>query len=358
MSSARLPLTAASRRTFLSAAGAGLALAAGPASLMSASRASAQSGLPDGLLTRRIPSSGEELPAVGLGTFMTFDALPGTSREPFRQVMQIYWEGGARVIDTSPLYGSGETTVGDLATALGISDRMFVTSKIWATGEHLADESEVLRSLERSESRLWRRPIDLMQSHSLVNVDVVLPFLRAWKREGRIRYTGVSHHENTYHAALQTWVERGDLDFLQVNYSIFNRAIEERLLPAAQARGVAVNVNMAFEKARLFKVVEGRDPPAFAREFGAETWAAFFLKYVLSHPAVTCVLPATSSPAHAAENIAALRGPLPDANMRRRMVRHMESIPGFSGVAEMPWYPDKRYPGLISQAQAALRARA
>lgn len=358
MSSTQPLVAAASRRTVLGGAVGGFALAAAPACLLSAGRATAQSALPGAVLTRRIPSSGEDLPAIGLGTFMTFDALPGASRESFRQVMQTYWEGGARVIDTSPLYGSGESTVGDLATALGVSERMFVTSKIWATGEYLADESEVLRSLERSESRLWRRPIDLMQSHSLVNVDVVLPFLRAWKREGRIRYTGVSHHENTYHGALQTWIERGDLDFVQVNYSIFNRAVEERLLPVAQERGVAVNINMAFEKARLFKVVEGRDPPAFARAFGAETWAAFFLKYVLSHPAVTCVLPATSDPAHAAQNIAALQGPLPDADTRRRMVRHMDTIPGFSGIAGMPWYPDKRYTGLISQAQTALRGRA
>lgn len=196
-----------------------------------------------------------------------------------------------------------------------------------------------------------------MQCHSLVNVDVVLPYLRAWKREGRIRYTGVTHHENVYHEALLNWVERGALDFLQVNYSIFNRAAEERLLPSAQQRGVAVNINMPFEKARLFKVVEGRDPPAFAREFGAKTWAAFFLKYVLSHPAVTCVLPATSSPAHAVENVAALHGPLPDATTRRRMIAHMEGIPGFATIGAMPWYPDKRYTGLIGRSQAQLKAR-
>lgn len=345
----------ASRRAVLGGSLAGFALAPAPA-LFAPAPARAQAR-PGDILSRRIPSSGQEIPAIGLGTFLTFDALPGAPREAFREVMRTYWDGGARLIDTSPLYGSAEITVGDFATDLGISDTMFIANKIWATGDFLADESHILRSLELSEGRLWRRPIDLMQCHSLVNVDIVLPYLRAWKREGRIRYTGVSHHENVYHPALLSWVERGDLDFLQVNYSIFNRGAEERLLPAAQARGVAVNVNMPFEKARLFKVVEGRDLPAFAREFGAETWAAFFLKYVLSHPAVTCVLPATSNPPHAAENIAALRGPLPDASMRRRMVQHMESIPGFAGIGEMPWYPDKRYPGLINQAQAALRAR-
>lgn len=347
-----------SRRALLGTAAAGLALVAGPAALAAGVGAASTRTTPgNAALMRAIPSTGEMLPAVGLGTFMTFDALPGEPREPFRRVMQTYWNGGARVIDTSPLYGSGEISVGDFAVALGISDRFFVSNKIWATGEYLADESHALRSLELSEGRLWRRPIDLMQCHSLVNVDIVLPYLRAWKREGRIRYTGVTHHENVYHPALLSWVERGDLDFLQVNSSIFNRAAEERLLPAARERGVAVAVNMPFEKARLFKVVEGREPPAFAREFGAETWAAFFLKYILSNPAVTCVLPATSNPAHAAQNIAALRGPLPDQSTRRRMVRHMQTIPGFNRMAEMPWYPDKRYSGLIGRAQAELRAR-
>jgi len=309
------------------------------------------------VLHRTIPSTGEQIPAIGLGTFLTFDLLPGAARQALRQVMQTYWAGGARLIDTSPLYGSAEISVGDFATALGFTDDMFVANKIWATGDYLADDSHIRRSLELSEGRLWRKQIDLLQCHSLVNVDVVLPYLRAWKREGRIRYTGVSHHENVYHQALLNWVERGALDFLQVNYSIFNRAVEERLLLAAQQRGVAVNINMPFEKARLFKIVEGRDPPVFAREFGAETWAAFFLKYVLSHPAVTCVLPATSSPAHAVENVAALHGPLPDATTRRRMVAHMESIPGFATIGAMPWYPDKRYTGLIGRSQAELKAR-
>lgn len=312
---------------------------------------------PSDVLMRSIPSSGERLPAIGLGTFQTFDLLPGTPRDALRQVIQAYWDGGARLIDTSPLYGSAEITVGDFATSLGIGEQMFIANKIWATGDFLADESQIKRSLELSEGRLWRNKIDLMLCHSLVNVDVVLPYLRAWKREGRIRYTGVSHHENAYYPALASWVERGDLDFLQVNYSIFNRAVEQTLLPAAQRRGVAVNVNMPFEKARLFKIVEGRDPPAFAREFGADTWATFFLKYVLSHPAVTCVLPATSNPAHARQNIAALRGPLPDEAMRRRMVTHMQSIPGFAEIGTMPWYPGKNYMGLIGRSQAQLKAR-
>jgi diketogulonate reductase-like aldo/keto reductase len=152
-------------------------------------------------------------------------------------------------------------------------------------------------------------------------------------------------------------VERGNLDFLQVNYSIFNRQAEERLLPAAAQRGIAVLTNMPFEKARLFKIVEGRKLPDFAKELEATTWAQFFLKWVISNPNVTCALPSTSNPAHALENVAALRGPLPDRDMRVRMVRHMETLPGFDRIAEMPWYPDKRYPGIIGRSQAELRAR-
>ena len=196
-----------------------------------------------------------------------------------------------------------------------------------------------------------------MQVHSLVNVDFMVPYLRAWKKEGRIRYVGVTHFENPYLEPLASWVERGNLDFVQVNYSIFNRRAEERILRAAAERGTAVITNMPFEKARLFKIVEGRPVPDFVREIGIENWAQFFLKWVVSNPAVTCTLAATSNPEHAAENVSALRGPLPDAAMRQRMVRHMETIPGFDRLADMPWYPDKRYSGIIGRAQAQLRAR-
>ena len=344
-----------SRRTLLKRIGLGACAAAAP-SLMLPPMPAAYAQSSD-LITRRIPSSGEVLPAIGLGTFLTFDVIPGQPRDHLGEVMRTYLNGGAKLIDTSPLYGTGEITVGDFATSLGVHDRLFISNKIWSTGDYLADESHALRSIDLSEARLWRRPIDLMQCHSLVNVDVILPYLRAWKREGRIRYTGVTHHENSYMPPLTSWVERGNLDFVQVNYSIFNRQAEERLLSAAAERGVGVLINMPFEKARLFKVVEGRELPDFARELGIETWSQYFLKWVISHPAVTCAIPATSNPAHAVENIAALRGPLPDRAMRARMVKHMESIPAFSKIAEMAWYPDKKYPGIIGRAQQELRKR-
>jgi diketogulonate reductase-like aldo/keto reductase len=353
-----------SRRNFIrSAATLGVAAASIPGEqLISASAAQAQQGggqqtAAGPVITRTIPRTNEALPVIGLGTFLTFDVVPGQKRDHLREVIRRYWQAGARVIDTSPLYGTGEISVGHFATSLGIADQIFVSNKIWSTGEFLFDESHARRSLEQSLGRLWRERIDVMHCHSLVNVEMVLPYLQAWKKEGRIRFVGVTHHESAYHDLLASWIERGSVDFVQVNYSIFNRGAEARVLTAAADRGVAVFVNMPLEKARLHKVVENRPLPAFAKEIGAENWAQFFLKWVISHPSVTCVLPSTSNPDHAAENIGALRGPLPDRDMRARMVRHMETVPGFDQIATMPWYPDKRYPGVIGRAQGELRAR-
>jgi diketogulonate reductase-like aldo/keto reductase len=311
------------------------------------------------LYKRLIPSSNEAIPALGLGTFLVWDQMPGANRDAFREVLRIHAEGGVRVVDTSPMYGHGETILGHAASALGVNDRLFIANKVWATGDFLADELASRQSLDTSRQRLWRERIDAVHVHNLVNVDVLLPYLRAWKREGLIRYTAISHFENPYHSVLEDWVRRGNLDIIQVNYSIFNRGAEERLLPAARDAGVAVFTNMPFEKARLFQVVQGRPVPDFAREFGAATWASFFLKWTMAHPAVTCVLAATSDPVHAAENVAALQGPLPDQAMRQRMLRHMEGIAGFDRIAAMPWYPgkDRLYQGAIRQAQARLRQR-
>lgn len=328
-----------------------------PAAPAGAQGRPATGAMPADILTRNIPRSGEALPAIGVGTFLTFDVLPGQPRDHLRAVLQRFWEAGGRVCDTSPLYGTGEVSVGDHAAALGIADGLFIANKIWSTGDFLADESHARRSLVQSQNRLWRERMDLMQVHSLTNIEVVLPYLKAWKKEGRIRYTGITHYEDAYLPLLASWIERGDPDFVQVNYSIASRRAEERVLPLAAERGVAVLTNMPFEKARLFALVQGRPLPPFAKEIGAQNWAQFFLKWVVSHPAVTCALPSTSNPEHMAQNMGALRGPLPDDEMRRRMVRHMESIPGFDKVTQTPWYPGKRYPGIIGRAQAELRAR-
>jgi diketogulonate reductase-like aldo/keto reductase len=348
------------RRDLLKIAGLGLAASATMpfgAALVSAPAHAQQALQPANLHTRAVPRSGEVLPAIGLGTFLTFDVVPGGKRDHLLEVVRRFWQGGGRVLDTSPLYGMAEVNVGDFLAMLGIADQAFVANKIWSTGEYLADDSHAARSFATSQQRLWRERMDVIQCHSLVNVDVAVPLMKAWKKEGRVRYIGVTHHEPEYFDLLAQWIGRGDLDFVQVHYSIHTRQAEERVLRAAADQGVAVLVNMPLEKARLHKIVEGRPLPDFARELGITTWSQYFLKWVIANPAVTCAMPATANPEHQTENMAALRGPLPDREMRARMLRHMEGIPGFDRLASMPWYPDKTYPGVIGQAQRSLRGR-
>ncbi|WP_181785292.1 aldo/keto reductase [Streptomyces phytophilus] len=344
------------RRRVLQATG-GLAVAAAAAGAGTAA-AQGRAGAPGPreLITREVPGTGERLPAVGLGTFTTFDTLPDAPTGHIAEVVRRFYEAGGRVVDTSPLYGAAETNTG--AALTGFQDRVFLADKIWSTGDFLWDEGHALASLERSMERLARgRPLDVVQVHSLVNIDCVLPMLHAWKREGRIRAIGVTHHEPAYFDVLADWIERGDVDFVQVHYSVRTRAAEERVLPAAADNGVAVLVNMPLEKARLHHVVRGREVPDLVGEFGAATWSQFFLKWVLSHPAVTAVLPATSDPDHLTENVGAMRGELPDRALRRLMVRYMEKVPGFDALPTAPWYPGKSYPGLVTRAQSAIRER-
>lgn len=303
---------------------------------------------------RTLPRSGEALPTVGLGSFMTFDLLPGADRSHLARVLQTYVEGGSSVVDTSPLYGMGEINVGDLSAMLDYGgDRLWTATKVWETGDYLGDASRARQSLDRSLQRLWRSRIDAVQVHSLVNVDTVLPRLKEWKQQGLIRHIGVSHHDETYFEPMAQWIAKGELDIVQLHYSIAMREAEKRLLPLAADKGVGVLVNMPFEKARLFSLVGSRPVPDFAREIGIADWSEYFLKWVIGHPAVTCALCATSVPAHAAENIAALRGEIPDAALRRRMLQHVEGLPGFDRLLREPWYPGKRYPGVVARAQQA-----
>lgn len=356
------------RRDFLGAASLGVAgLGAAALSVASFSSPAGAQSQPSAVArssteparTRAIPRTGQRLTTLGLGTFLTFDARPGDNRDHLSEVFRRYVSAGGRVVDTSPLYGSAEVSVGAFLAATPEASEMFLANKIWSTGEYSGDESHALASFEQSRLRIWRDTIDLMQCHSMVNAQVVVPLMQAWKKEGRIRYVGVTHHETGEQDRLVEFIERGTVDFVHTNYSIFSRGAERRLLPAAAERGVGVLINLPLEKARLMKVVESRPLPDFAREFGASTWAQFFLKWVMGHPAVTTVLCGTSSPDHAADNVQAMYGSLPDEAMRRRMVQHMETIPGFADVGRMPWYPgkDTQYQGLIRMAQARARAR-
>lgn len=341
------PLT---RRQFIGGLGAGaIALATAHASELAATTAASKNivvASPD-ILRKTIAHSGESLPAIGMGSFMTFDVRSGQPRNTHLEVLRRFYDGGGRVVDTSPLYGNAEINVGELSSALGLSDKLFFTDKVWVTGDYLSDTSHGQRSLDQSMGRLWRDQIDVIQVHSLTNVEIMLPFLNEMKKQGRIRYVGVTHHDPRYFEPLAWWVENGPIDFVQVRYSMYSRAAEERIFPAAQRRGLGVMLNMPLEKARLHKIVEGRPLPDFAADIGVHNWAQFFLKWAISHPAVTCALPATTHPEHMSENLGAMRGPLPDAPMRDRMLRYMQSVPGFNDLDKMPWYPGKAFQGLV-----------
>ncbi|HIK13796.1 MAG TPA: aldo/keto reductase [Leptolyngbyaceae cyanobacterium M33_DOE_097] len=300
------------------------------------------------LLMKEIPRTKERIPAIGMGTFLTFDVLQNQPRNNLQQVMRRFWENGGRMIDVSPLYGMSEVNVGEFAETLGFTDELLIANKIWATGDYLGDRSHAQQQFEQSLKRLSRDRLDLLQVHSLVNVEMMVPLLKEWKQENKIRYIGVTHHDLPLYAApIERWIKNGDLDFVQIRYSIFERGVEDRILPAAAEQGTAVLVNMPFEKARLFEVVQSQPFPDFAREIGCENWAQFFLKYVISHPAVTAAIPATTNPNHVVENLGALRGPLPDNQMRTRMVQYMQNLPGFDRIAQMPWYPGKKFAGLV-----------
>lgn len=334
------------RRSVLAALGATVGV--GSLGLPSASSALAQATPARTPIFRAIPKTGQQIPVIGLGTFETFDVTPGEPRNHIREVLRRFHTAGGRVVDTSPLYGMAEVSVGDFATELGIASDLFVTNKTWTTGEYLSDNSHSEAQFRKSQERLWRKTMDVQQVHSLENHDQVLNVLRRWKQEGRVRYIGVTQWSNEYHPIVERLVRTGNLDFIQINYTIFNRAAEQRILPACADNGVAVQINIPFEKARLFTPVANQKVPDFAREFGAATWAQFFLKFIISHPAVTNVVPATSNPDHVTDNMGALYGELPDQAMRARMVKHMEGIAGFDAVLRQPPYPGRSYGGVVT----------
>jgi aryl-alcohol dehydrogenase-like predicted oxidoreductase len=294
-------------------------VAAGAALLAAGGARGAGSRTP---LKRPIPRSGEMLPAVGLGTSLTFDV--GTSpaeRAPLREVLQKFVELGGSVVDTAPMYGRAESVVGDLVHELGVRDRLFLATKVWTEGRQAG-----IHQMETSMQRLRTTRLDLMQVHNLVDVDTQLQTLRAWKRQGRIRYLGITHYTAGAYAALERLMKSEELDFVQFNYSMDEREAEQRLLPLAQERGIAVIVNRPFERAGLFGKVRGISLPDWAAEFDCSSWAQFFLKYILAHPAVTCVIPATSKVKHLEDNMQAGLGRLPDAKMREKMVAYLNTL--------------------------------
>lgn len=264
---------------------------------------------------RAIPSSGEQLGIIGCGTWQTFDVGSAVEdRKRLAEVLRILFDAGGAVVDSSPMYGRSEAVTGDLLTQLGMHDRAFVATKVWTRGA-----AEGVRQMEESMRLLQHKRIELMQIHNLVDWRTHLKTLRAWKQEGRIKYLGITHYTESAFGELESIMRAEKLDFVQLNYSLDDRAAEARLLPLAAERGIAVLVNQPFGGGGLLRGLVDKPLPAWAGEIGCASWAQVLLKYVVSHSAVTCAIPGTSRPQHMRDNVAAGMGVLPDAAMRRRM---------------------------------------
>jgi diketogulonate reductase-like aldo/keto reductase len=270
---------------------------------------------------RLIPRTGESLPVVGLGTWQTFDVADAAARAPLRDVLREFARLGGTVVDSSPMYGRSESVVGELAAELGLQKQLFIATKVWTAGAEAG-----IQQMEESFRRLRVARIDLMQVHNLVDWRTHLRTLRAWKAQGRIRYIGVTHYTESAYGDLERVLKSEELDFVQLNYSIGERAAERRLLPLAVDRRIAVLANRPLAQGALFAKVRGKPLPAWTSEIGIESWARFFLKFTLGHPAVTCVIPATSRADHLRDNMAAGYGPLPDEAARERMARFIEAL--------------------------------
>ena len=273
-------------------------------------------------VTRPIPSSGERLPVVGLGTWQTFDVGgDAQAHAPLREVLALFAAGGGKVIDSSPMYGSSESVVGDLVAELGLRAKLFLATKVWTSGRE-----EGIRQMEQSLRRLRAERLDLMQVHNLVDVATHTRTLEAWKQAGRVRYVGITHYTSSAYPEIERWLKNGRYDFLQINYSLDEPEAAERLLPLAQERKVAVIVNRPFGQGSMFRRTRGKALPAWARELGIASWAQYFLKWIVGHPAVTCAIPGTGKPEHMKDNLAAAYGALPDEAARKRMAEHFEAL--------------------------------
>ena len=267
-------------------------------------------------LMRSIPSSGEEIPAVGLGSARTFSVGPPNPKwVRLSDVLELFYEMGGRFFDTAPSYGTSESVAGQLLQELKIQNDFFFATKISTGGGREAGLGQV----ERSHRSWGRETIDLNQVHNLRDVDIHLRTIRQAKEEGRTRYVGVTTSFSRQYQQMEQVLRNEELDFVQLNYSLGERGAAERLVPLAQDLGIAVVVNEPYNVGRLFAAVGGRDLPDWAAEFDCQSWGQFFLKYILAHPAVTVVIPATSDPEHLVDNMGAGVGRLPDERTRRRM---------------------------------------
>jgi diketogulonate reductase-like aldo/keto reductase len=272
--------------------------------------------------TRVIPSTGERIPAVGLGSWITFNVGRDRAlRDNCIAVMEAFFEGGGRLIDSSPMYGSSQEVIGEGLGRLGRGDRVFAADKVW-TGTASAGPAQI-----EATRRFWGLTrFDLLQVHNLLAWEEHLATLRAMKAAKQLRYVGITTSHGRRHGELEAILRTEALDFVQLSYNPVDREVEERLLPLARDRGVAVIVNRPFQQGALIRKLQGHPMPAWAAELGCQTWAQVVLKFVLSHPAVTCVIPATTQVAHVRENLAAATEAMPDDRMRERIAAHIQAL--------------------------------
>ncbi len=299
-----------------------LALSAASAAALAAPGVLAARRWAEPMSTRPIPSSAEALPIIGVGTWQTFDVgADAQLRAPLKELLVEMFDGDGLVVDSSPMYGRAEQVAGDLLAELGLGAKAFIATKVWTRGRDAGIEQ-----MRRSMALFRGARIDLMQVHNLVDWRTHMETLRQWKADGTIRYHGITHYTQGAFADLARIMQAEKPDFVQLPYSIGVRGAADRLLPLAAELGIAVLVNRPYEGGGLFRAVRGRDLPPWAAEFDAASWGQFFLKYILGDPAVTCVIPGTSKVPHILDNVAAGRGRLPDAAMRRRMVELVKGL--------------------------------
>ncbi|MBI3514993.1 MAG: aldo/keto reductase [Proteobacteria bacterium] len=301
----------------------GLAALAASAALPAAAVAQSRPAAPEArMLTRPIPSSGEAMPVIGLGTWQTFDVARNPAIKPqLRQVLDIFFAGGGRMIDSSPMYGSSEAVTGELLSERVQGPKAFLATKVWTSGK-----DQGIAQMRESAQLLRSKVIDLMQIHNLVDWQTHLATLRRMKEQGQIRYLGITHYTTGSLPDLARILERERIDFVQLGYSIETRDAEARVLKLCAERGVAVIVNQPFEQGSLFRKVRGKALPEWAAAFDCASWAQFFLKYLVGHPAVTCVIPATDKPDHMKDNVLGGHGTLPDAKQRQAMAKFWDGI--------------------------------
>jgi diketogulonate reductase-like aldo/keto reductase len=274
------------------------------------------------VIKKAIPSTGERLSVIGLGTSRTFDVDSDHAvASPLMEVMQAFFDNDGQLIDSSPMYGSAEAVTGALVGQAKNKQAVFTATKVWTNGKR-----EGIEQMERSMQRLGVDQIDLMQIHNLRDWKTHIDTLNEWKTEGRIRYIGITTSHGRYHDELEEILQQLPLDFVQFSYNILNRTAEQRLLPIAREKGIATLINRPYQRGSLFSGVKNKPLPAWAAEFDCASWGQFFLKFIAAHPAVTCIIPATSKLKHMVDNMAAGYGRLPDEPTRQRMIKLVETL--------------------------------